>query len=129
MDLTYLITLLNDLSDQSNAPKILNKYPLGDCLAAMIEFSKTLDKLGNKKSYDTQQMKQVLLSAICIIDENNIKKARKQPVKKSKQNENATNTDTNTADNNSNQELNATEEKIEEYIHYDMLLFVKWANM
>eukprot|EP01084_Bolivina_argentea_P153855 268253_1 len=72
----------------------------------MIEFSKTLHKMGNKKSYCIQQMKQILLSAISIIDNNNIKKARKKPVKKSEQKENAPNN----ADNNSNQEC----------IHYDI---------
>ncbi len=82
IDLKYLIMLLNKLSKQSNAPKILKKYPSGHCLAAIIEYSKTLDKLGNDKSYSIQQMKQILLSAICIIDNSTIKKPRKKPVSK-----------------------------------------------
>eukprot|EP01084_Bolivina_argentea_P284130 486852_1 len=103
VDIKYIIQTLNKLSSLKTAPAILHKYPLGWCLAAMIEYKQTINRLGNSKSYTIQMHKQIMLSAIVNVDNTQKKKKRKKAKKK----------------NNSNNQ-DQKDENIQEYIEYDI---------
>ena len=59
-DTQYIIKTLNKLCSVKTAPSILRKFPLGGCLAAMIELERTFAKIGNNKTYTIQMHKQII---------------------------------------------------------------------
>ncbi len=75
----YIRKALNYLSASQYAPKILQKFSLGDSLLLHIELYKSLQKLDNEKSYENKMQKQILANSVLSIDDSTIKKPRKMP--------------------------------------------------
>ena len=72
----YVVSILNTLSYHIPTVK-LRKYKLGETLQAFEELEKTFRILGNSKTYDAQQQKQIIGAALLRIDLDSPKKSRK----------------------------------------------------